>query len=214
MTNITGFTRSTFNGVLLILAMVLFPVLGDRANAQTAKQNAVKSINTYCKSVDSILKRAKSANPIFADTKDYNSEEKPKWKKFTSEGALETFRNRNETYTISYNWRKNGRIVQSNFTYFSPSGDWAQYVFHCFRPDGSIAKVESDYRTFNEDVIVLQSIFFDTKGRIINKTVQFKDLQSKKTKKVSAEYLKNNKELLEFDYYKKTSRLPFAALLK
>lgn len=198
---------------ILIIVLLVF-TFQNVASAQTNNAE-IKRIKTYCKTIDSFVKRNKNPHLVFADISDYNDDSKQKWRKFASDKALEKFRERNETYTIAYNWRKNGKIIQSNFTFFSPSGDWAHYVYHYFRPDGTLAKVESDMRTFYDDMIILQTIYFDSKGKQVGKITQYKDLRSKKPKKPSKDFLKDFSEIKSGeDYFKKTSKLPFAKLLK
>jgi hypothetical protein len=128
---------------------------------------------------------------------------------------LEKFRESTETYTIAYNWLRNRRVIYTSFTIFSPSGDWAKYVYSYFREDGTLAKVEVDYRTFQGDLIILQNLYFDRAGKILKKTTKFKDLSTRKLKNPSKEYLRENSALLnEVDYYRKNSLLPYAGLLK
>lgn len=200
--------------VAISIAVLFILAFQNISFAQTNSAE-IKRIKAYCKTVDSFLKRNKSPQIIFADISDYNDDSKGKWRKFSSEKSLEKFRTRNETYTIAYNWRKNGKLIQSNFTLFSPSGDWAQYVYHCFRPDGTLAKVESDMRTFYDDMIILQTIYFDSKGKQVGKNIQYKDLRSKKSKKPSKDFLRDFEGIKNGqDYFKKTSKLPFAKLIK
>lgn len=184
-------------------------------SAQTGKKAEIKRIEAYCKTVDAFTKRYKNPQSVYADTSDYNENDKPKWRKFASENALEKFREKTETYSIAYNWQKNGKIVKSNFTLFSPSGDWAQYVYHHFREDGTLAKAESEMRTFNGDLIIIQDFYFDRKGNLLKKTVKYLDLQTKKPVKPTKEFLENEGSFFsDVDYFKKTSKLPFAHLLK
>jgi hypothetical protein len=197
-----------------LIIVFLFFSFQNIAFAQTNKTVEIKRIKAYCKTVDAFVKPRKNPHFVFADISDYNDDSKGKWRKFSSDKSLEKFRERNETYTIAYNWRKNGKLIQSNFTFFSPSGDWAQYVYHYFRPDGTLAKVESDMRTFYDDMIILQTIYFDSKGKQIGSTNIYKDLRSKKTKKPSKEFLRDFEGIKNGkDYFKKVSKLPFARFL-
>ena len=147
---------------------------------------------------------------IFADISDYNDNSKPKWRKFASEKALEKFRETTEAYTIAYNWRKNGKIVQSNFTLFSPSGDWAQYDFHYFRANGRIAKIASELRTFIGDLIVLRDLYFNEKGKLIRQTIRYRDLSTEKPVNKPKDQDLNT----DVKIYKTVRRLPFAKLVK
>ncbi len=184
--------------------------------AQPQKIAEIKRIEAYCKTVDALVKRTKKPSLLFADTSDYNDDAKEKWRKFASEKSLEKYReNTAETYSIAYNWQRSGQIVKSNFTLFSPSGDWAEYVYHCFRADGTLAKAEQEMRTFNEDLILIQNFYFNQAGKLQKKTVKYFDLRSKKPIKPTKEFLRQIQELVsQIDFYKKVGKLPFAHLLK
>jgi len=190
---------------IVFLAFFSLPISG-----QTNKKAEIKRIETYVKSVEASTKRSKKPHLIFADISDYNDDAKQKWRKFASVKALEKFRERNEAYTIVYNWRKNGKIVQSNFTLFSPSGDWAQYDFHYFRANGTIAKIASELRTFVGDLIVLRDLYFNENGKLIRQRTRYRDLRSEKpVRKPKDQDYKTDVEI-----YKTVRRLPFAKLVK
>ena len=196
-------------GVLIFLFVFLaFSVLP--ISAQTNKKAEIKRIENYVKSVEAFIKRYKRPHLIFADISDYNDDSKSKWRKFASEKALEKFRETTEAYTIAYNWRKNGKIVQSIFTLFSPSGDWAQYDFHYFRANGTIAKIASELRTFIGDLIVLRDLYFNEKGKLIRQTIRYRDLRTKKPINKPKDQDFNT----DVTIYKTVRRLPFAKLVR
>lgn len=196
--------------LVLVCLLSILPVA-----AQTRKTAEIKRIDAYVKTLDALVKKSKRPHLIFADTSDYEEGSKPKWQKFADEKALEKFRTEtSETYTIAFNWLQRGRIVRSNFTLFSPSGDWTQYVFHNFRADGSLAHAQTEMRTFNGDLIITQNFYHDRRGRLLKKTVKFRDLITGKPIKPTKEFLKNNADWLnDAEYYKNANRLPFAGLL-
>ncbi len=175
-------------------------------------QVTVASIDTYAKEVDRHVKR--SAKIVFADVSDYEGGKRAQWRRFASEKELEAHRENSETYSIAFTWSRGGKLVAANFTLFSPSGDWTKYVNHYFRPNGTLAKVEVDYRTFHGDFIVERNIYYGATGKPLKTTTAYKDLQSGKPKKPEAGYLGDNSELLAGDIYKTVRRLPFARLLK
>ena len=181
--------------------------------SQATKTVTIKQIDAYAKSIDIMTDRRKEPDIVIADVSDYDTEN-PEWRKFKSTAELDAFREKTESYTIAYNWRMNGRIVASAFTIFSPSGDWAQYVNHYFRPDGSAAKVNTEMRTFNGDYIIIRENYFDPRGKLLKETAKFLDLTTKKPKKPTAEMLDENSEFYKADFYKKVSALPFFALTK
>lgn len=190
---------------LALLVAVAAPVAVVAQRAQTAKD-----IDAYCKTIDAAVKKHKEPDRVFADTASETSKHE-KWKSFASTKALERFRKKQEVYTIAYNWLSGGKIVRSNFTLSSPSGDWAKYVYHWFRADGTLAREESEYRTFMGDFIVIRRRYFDSKGRRLNSTVRFLDLTTGKPKDAGEGVMGDDPK--EVDYYKKTSELPFARLL-
>ena len=197
--------------VILVFALAVLPTL-----AQKNKTAEIRRIDAYVKTLDALVKKAKAPHVIFANTAEYEENSLPQWQKFESEKALEKFRNETrETYTIAFNWLQRGKIVRSNFTRFSPSGDWTEYTFHSFRADGTLAYAQSEMRTFNGDLIIIQDFYHDSRGRLLKKTVKYRDLMTNKPIKPTKEFLKNNADWLsDTEYYKKTSLLPFAALLK
>jgi hypothetical protein len=190
----------------LIFAISFLPVA-----AQTGKNAEIKRINTYVKTIDAFVGK-KKPHLILADTSDYNEGSRPKWRKFASVAALEKFRERTtETYTVAYNWRRNGRLVQSNFTRFSPSGDWAQYDFYYFRANGTLAKIASELRTFYGDLVVLRGFYFDRKGKLLRQTVRYRDLNTNKAVKKPKD---GDFQTSDVEIYKTVRRLPFARLIK
>jgi len=199
---------------IILISIFLATLFSAAASAQTGKKAEIKRIDAYVKTLDRLLKRSRKPQLIFADTSDYNEGSRPKWRRFASENALEKFRTKTETYSIAYNWLQKGKLVRSNFTLFSPSGDWAHYVYYSFRADGSLAKAESEMRTFNGDLIIIQDFYFDRQGRLLKKTIKYQDLQTQKPIKPTKEFLENNGDFSgDVEFYKKTSKLPFAKLL-
>jgi hypothetical protein len=190
--------------ILAALAICAFQglILAQSTRSQTA------AIDSYCATIDKLTKQSKKPDLIFADTADYEDQNtKPKWQKFASEKALEKFRAKSETYSIAYNWLKENRIVASNFTNFSSSGDWTIYIYHTYRPDGTLARVRSELRTFYGDYIITRTRYFNVHGKQIEKTVKFQDLKTHKPKKPTSE---NEQYFSDDDIYKTTAKLPFA----
>ncbi len=190
-----------------------FTILGfvGAVTAQSKVSPDVKKIDAYVRSVETVRKKLKKPSMIFADTADIESNSE-KWQSFASEKALEKHRANDDVYSIAFNWRSGGKIVGTNFTLSSPSGDWVKYNFHYFRADGTLALVESDYRTFMGDFRVVRKRYFDTAGKEIHKTTKILDLQSNKPKKAPDGIMGDDAD--EVDYYLTTAKLPFAELLK
>lgn len=196
----------------VVLISVLILAVSSLSFAQDRNRAEIKRIDAYVRSIDRIANRKKDPDRVFADTADPEDKE-AKWKRFDSTKALDKFRESKETYSVAYNWRSHGKIVASNFTLFSESGDWAKYINHYFRADGSLAKVRSELRTFYGDYIVIEDIYFDTKGKRLKRAIKYLDLTTKKPKKPTADFLGDNTMASEVDYFKRTGLLPFANLL-
>lgn len=200
-------------GTILVPLFILI-VSAAAANAQAARKSEVKRIDAYCKSVERMVESRKGPELIFADVAG-DEGDKPEWREFASTEALEKFRENTETYQMANNWRQNGRIVMSVFTLSSNSGDWAKYVYHCFRADGSLAKASLDYRTFYGDFIVLQDLYFTRAGRLLKKNSKTMDLVTRKPKVPDESYLEANSHLVnKIDYFMNAGKLPFASLVK
>lgn len=191
--------------VLLLSAAITFP--------QSKGTATVKQIDTYVRSIDALMKSQKEPSLVIADVSDYETDE-PKWQTFKSSKELEAFREKTETYTIANNWRSKGRLVSSLFTMFSPSGDWATYVTHYFRADGSAAKVNTEMRTFNGEYIIVRDFYFDSRGKLLKKSSKYLDITTKKPKKPTAEMQDENSDFYKADYYKSVSALPFYSLTR
>lgn len=177
-------------------------------SAQTGKKAEIKRIDAYRKTLDSFVKKHKGPHFVFADVSDDNRN-KPQWRRYNSEKEFEKARENFESYNIAYVWRKNGKTVMANFTFSSPSGDWSHYVFHYFREDGTLAKVEARLNTFYGNLTVLRNFYFNRQGKLLRKMTKYLDLETQKPKNPAKEEFYDN----EVKIFKKTSKLPFNFLL-
>ena len=179
---------------LAFKSLVLVFLASGIAVAQSRNTAAIKEIDQYVRSVDRIVENKRQRKFVIADIAEQEDKE-AKWKLFVSEKALEKQRRTSETYTIAFNWKHRGRTVASNFTDFSSSGDWTQYVYHYFRPDGSAAYITTELRTFYGDYIVIHEQYFDVKGKRIRKSSKYLDLTTQKPKKPTDEMLDENSSM-------------------
>lgn len=192
-----------------ILTLFLIIFYCHFVSAQTGKKAEIKRIDAYCKTLDSFVKKHKGAQLVFADVSDYN-QNKQRWRKYNSEKEFEKAREKVEAYNIAYVWRKNSKIVMTNFTFSSPSGDWVHYIHHYFREDGTIAKVEAQLNTFYGNMTILRRFYFNRKGILLRKTTKYLDLQTQKPKRYKGQDFYDN----EVKIFKKINTLPFISLLK
>jgi hypothetical protein len=200
------FEMSKFAAAVIIVLTVAF-----WAPAQSKKSVEIARIDALVRLIDRFEAR-EPKKLIFADTANFD-DRKAAWKVFETEKALNKFREETETYTIAFNWLRNGKLVASNFTLFSPSGDWTKYVFHYFRSDRTVAMVRSELRTFFGEFIVKEDKYFDRRGRLLRKQIGYFDLTSGKPKKPTKEMQDDNPSLFKVDYYLNVNKLPFAKLI-
>jgi hypothetical protein len=184
------------------------------AFAQPSKRAEIKRIDAYAKTLDNYAKRNKNSNLVFADVSDYD-QAKSKWKKFASSKEFEKFRETTEVYDIANVWQRIGKYVLAVRTLSSPSGDWAKYVSMYFRPDGTIARSESELRTFYGELIVRQNFHFNAQGKLLRRTKEYFDLATGKPKMPEGDTIGAQKGFIDEDnYFLTTKKLPFAHLLK
>lgn len=198
------------NLALLSLIVIALGTANVSSQSKVKTPPDVVAIDTYVRGVEAIRRKAKRPSLIFADASDIDAQAE-KWQQFASEKALEKHRKASEIYTSSYNWLDRGKLVASNFTLSSPSGDWVKYNLHYFRSDGTLALIESDYRTFMGDFVVIRRRYFDEAGRQIHQTSKIQDLKTRKPKKAPDGVMGDDPD--EVDYYVTTDKLPFAPLL-
>lgn len=172
-------------------------------------QNAAAEAEAYVASIKAFAEKEGEPHVIFADVSDYNEESKAVWKKYDSLKDFENSREEEESYTVAFVWKKEGRIAAVNFTYSSPSGDWAHYVEYVFRPDGSAAGIRRELRTFLGDLIVIRTSLLDEKGVELKSSKEFLDLESEKPVKPTDSF-----QDIEVPLYKKVADLPFAIEVK
>ncbi|MDQ4122472.1 MAG: hypothetical protein M3209_13625 [Acidobacteriota bacterium] len=181
----------------------LFPAL---IFAHTTKTQGIKQINSYVKKLSNFVEKNPKNLEIYANI---SETKKPKWKKFESEKSLQKYGWNKSAYV----WRQSSKIVVTNSTFTSESGDWVKYVYHFFREDGTLAKVESQFNTFHGNFSLVKDIYFDRKGNILKKTAKYLDLTTHKPKKPTKDDILNNGDNIKDFYYKRTNKLPFIFLI-
>ncbi|HTK37698.1 MAG TPA: hypothetical protein VL325_04335 [Pyrinomonadaceae bacterium] len=185
--------------VLLLLVPFVF--------AQPGALVTRTQIDAYAKKVGRYTDHHRKGAIAFADLSPYGSSSE-NWKKVGSWDDLDGYTADHDAYSLALVWKQNGKVTAANFTYTSPSGDWNDYVNHYFRPDGTLALVTSEFRTFANTCVAKQRVYFDRKGILIRKTVSYSDLETGRRK---APCLSD--ESLKFNYYQSVITLPFSGLL-
>ena len=164
-------------------------------------------IDAYAKKVGRYTDHSRKVAIAFADVSPYGSSDES-WKKIGSWDDLDNYTTDHDAYGLALVWKQNGKVTATNFTYTSPSGDWNDYVNHYFRPDGTLALVTSEFRTFANTCVAKQRFYFDRKGKQIKNTVSYSDLETGRRKAPCV-----SDESLKFTYYQSVTKLPFSGLL-
>jgi hypothetical protein len=193
---------------LFALAAVVLLQAACLAQNTPTEDPALTAVRDYVKSVNDFAEKQGGPHLIVADVSEYNEDSKPVWKKYSSEEQLENAREGEESYTIAYIWFQENVPVAVNFTYSSPSGDWALYVEYVFRADGSVAGIRRELRTFQGNIAVTNISFLDEKGKLLKETTEFADLETQKPVPPTKNYAD-----IDVEIYKNLKDLPFAAEL-
>ncbi|QQS39939.1 MAG: hypothetical protein IPM63_11225 [Acidobacteriota bacterium] len=196
--------------IRLAMLPMTFLALAGLAGAQEVSPDGktLAEVQAYVKEARDFVEKQGEPHLIFADVSDYNEGSKPLWKKYSSMIDFQNAGEEIESYTVAYVWLKEGKVIGVNFTYSSPSGDWAHYAEHVFRPDGSIAEIRKELRTFMGDVIVIRTTVFDPSGKELKVSKEFLDLNTQKPVPPT-----ENFQDVDIPVYKKAGDLPFAGQL-
>ena len=151
--------------------------IANPVGASPAKVNA-NEVGTYCDSNHNLATHRSLSERILANIGPAREGGSPDWREFkTAEerSAQDTGDNRNESADV---YLKEGRLVYVRFLFQSESQDWTLYVDYCFQPDGSLARVNSELRTFHGDVRVIRVVTYGSTRTVLSKKETVSDLQS------------------------------------
>jgi len=196
----------TFCAVVLMLT--LFATLQAQTKKASTPATEIASIDRYAAQLDQYAKRNQKSAQVLGDISSASTDEKSNWKTFKSTKEREdagTGDNLNEQADV---WKREGKVVATNMTFSSPSGDWAHFVTYYFRDDGSVAKTHGELNTFYGDVRVVSDHYYSQDGKLLKTKRLFLDLKTKRPKK-PGDYQPKKSEPV----YKKVSDLPFFELL-
>ena len=132
--------------------------------------------------------------------------EADQWREFQSEDKrqnADTGENLNENATV---WLRTGKVVGANFTFQSPSRDWAHFVMYYFREDGGLSKLESRLNTFYGNVSVIREMSYNSKGKLLRNSTKCFDLYSQKPKRCT-------NTSVSIPVFRSVRNLPFYKLL-
>ncbi|HKQ51195.1 MAG TPA: hypothetical protein VJT74_02425 [Pyrinomonadaceae bacterium] len=149
---------------------------GGWANFGRRQQSArgLASIEAYCKSLEHYFRRNARAARFFVDALPEGGAEEPApegrldWHEVkTADELLEAERGyANHSIVVK---TKDGEVVYADFA--EPMEHSRHHTEYCFRPNGTIAKIVSDYYSGIAGVHVTRVHFYGAEGRLILKRV-------------------------------------------
>jgi hypothetical protein len=151
--------------------------IANPAGASAALVNA-NEVGTYCDSNHNLATHHALSERILANVGPAREGGSPDWREFkTAEerSARDTEESRNESADVHL---RAGRVVYARFLFQSESQDWTLYVDYCFQPDGSLARVNSELRTFHGDVRVIRVVTYGSARTVLSQKETVFDLQS------------------------------------
>src|SRR5678815_1460729 len=171
-------TRALCSSIILIFLLMFLGEVGAICLAMKASQTTsdVKSIDKYCSRVVKMARHSPETSRCFADVADPRAEGIADWREFSSQEAL----NGSETYDQAQVWFRGAALILARTYSSSPSGDWALYTDYYFREGGTVARVDSELRTFYGNVVVRRHTYYDDSGKNLTEMVEYRDLHTGK----------------------------------
>jgi len=167
----------------------------------------IDSVEKYCAAVEE--HGGKKEADFIVGVSSQGSANSNGWRLFHSENELQKTWEEEGNKDAAFVWLNQGKINSTNFTLQSGSGDWALYTHHCFRQDGTVARIESELRTFNGNMIARRKWIFDPNGEKKKFTEEFLDLNTEKPKQPDADF-----EDRETPLCRKVTDLPFYGIFQ
>jgi hypothetical protein len=180
--------------------------LGQTQQSKTVPSPELASIASYSAEVDHFIKLNRKR--VFGDISSGSSDQASRWKEFKSEAAREKAQTGDNLNENAFVWTRSGKVIGANFTFTSPSGDWAHYVMYYFREGGSLARIKAQLNTFYGDVSIVRDRFYSAEGKLLKSTRKVLDLKTQKPTKPPKDFFDE-----EFPIFRKIAELPFHKLL-
>ena len=181
----------------------------DGASLSTSQpKGRVADIEAYANDIDAYVKSNATRERIFANIASGTKNAAAQWSEFKTDEErkrADTGDNLNES---AYVWTRDGKVIGTNFTFQSPSRDWAQFVMYYFRVNSTLAKSTSTLNTFNGGITVIRQDYYDSKGMLLKGTTHCKDLKTQQPRPCG------DFEDKPAPLYKSVNQLPFYGLLR
>jgi hypothetical protein len=172
-----------------------------------APSKGADEVKTYCASLDDY--KHDTTPQLFADAGD---QPKPMWRRVGTERELESLTDAQfaHAYTARV-WTKDGKVVAVDTDATAGAGDWSLAAEYCYRADGTLAALHSEFRNETDDYISIRDESFDSAGASVASSQQVFDTRSHKPKKLNKQAAANEQQPPS---YHKPADLPFFRLIK
>lgn len=168
----------------VLLALVWISA-GLIATAQTTSTTTVQ-INRHCASARNFAQQHQRDALLFSAIPQNENPARDHWQRLNSRHEFDTaVKNANSTASV---WIRDAKVVFVDVLFQNQFGDSTQSVEYCFRPDGTLAELHSDLKSFHGGLRVVREITFDDAGTQIAKTTQSSDLESGEPKKIPPDF--------------------------
>jgi len=201
-----------------LLPALLLVAWAAAAGAQPADREAprrpaaVESIDAYVRGIDLLVDSDAEQRGHFRVFAHFASPRTkvPSWREFADENALdETLKaEQPPTVVLARVFLRAGSVAA---VYASAAGeDGVVWTDHYFRADGSLAKLETRWRTLGGELQMTRERFFDPAGQVLWSWVEFVDLAAGSP----VPRLRPGLSEPKTDVYLRVDRLPYHSLLK
>lgn len=178
---IAGNVGITISSILL-LAFLSVTLTGA---AQNANKEATQ-IRQACDSAKNYPAQHKNDALLFSAVPQNQDPARDRWRRLTARGEFDAAANNgNSTASV---WMRNAKVEFVEAVFRNQFGDSTQSVQYCFRPDGTLAQLHSELKSFHSDLRVVREIEFNDAGKQILKTTQSFNLTSGQPQKIPMDF--------------------------
>jgi len=167
-------------------------------------QDTPDTIRPYCADLN---KWRKSATPVLlADASD---KEKSEWKRIATDREFDALPEALFQHTnLARVYSREKKVVFVEYQSTTGAGDWTLSADYCYRPDGTLASIRSELRTFAGEMIVTRNKYFAVDGTLLSEDEQFLDLRTRKPRKPGRDFQDQQAPVVQ-----NVSEWPFTDLL-
>jgi len=153
--------------------VLLCGLLATRASASPVTE----SIDSYCHDIAIVTK---NSFPLLFTQVKTDSDRAPAWTLY-QEGALALIPQAQGFVSLraAHVWTSNGKIAWVDIADTNAAGDGGDDATYCYRPGGTLARIDGRVASATFDVLDTETRYFDERGVAIARKSHFKDLQPK-----------------------------------